>query len=116
MLVARQTAVDRLTQQRDHLVLHVPASSGVTKMGQRRESQHPVQLPAGQEACTRGDSRPLELQPQSPVESKLQRFLGLFTRWVPQVTVLRLTYREQLLKLFSVSALLISWLDMGNPG
>ena len=48
----------------------------------------------------RGHSRPVELQPLSPVESKLQRFLGVFTRWVPPVTVLRLTYREELFSYF----------------
>ena len=85
VLVAGQTAVHRLPEQRHQLVLHVATAPALLQTGscRLRQSQGIIQLTACQESGVRGDGSATKFQADSAVELELQRGVGAFTHWVP---------------------------------
>ena len=102
ILVARQTTVHRLPEKAHQSVLHVTTAPTLLQTLTRRlrQSQHIVQLAAGQQSGVRGDGSAAKLQPYTAVETERGAGVGAFTHWVPPEWV-----RYQDLKLSNTTSL-----------
>src|SRR5918999_2480696 len=84
-VVASQAAVDGLPEQRNEVVLDVPAGAAFLEVVARRAGQGQgfIQFPEGQEAGVGGDGRALKFQADFGVEMESERGLFGFTHRVP---------------------------------
>jgi hypothetical protein len=84
ILIAGETAVDRLPQQPGQDVSHVPAAPQIrhSRPRRRRQIESLVQLAIGEQPGVRGDLAAVEFELQAVIEIELNRIFYRFTRWM----------------------------------
>ena len=86
ILVAGQSAVDRLAQEGEQAVLGVLSGAGVVQAGRRRRGQAEgvVEFAVGEESGVAGDGGAVELQLDLAVEIDAEGVVLAVTHWVPR--------------------------------
>ena len=96
VLVAGETAEDRLPQQPGQNMSPVPAPTQIrqSRPRRRRQAERLIQLAIGEQPGIRSDVAAVELQLEATIEPELNRVFYRFTRWMrhAEATELAITY------------------------
>ena len=89
IIVAGQTAVGGLAEQRDQVMADVAAGTAFLEIvgGDEGKIQRVIQFSEGKESGVGGDGGTMELQPDLGIELDPERVLFAVTRWVPPMPV-----------------------------